>query len=323
MRQFVTIAFNAFMELIRQPIFLLLMTTSVSFEVFLSCINYFGFGDEPKLVKNSVLAVMFLAGLFGAVLSASASIAREIRSGTALAVLAKPVSRSQFLIAKYFGLAASLTVLTYVNLIGALFATRMAFDSYGTIDVPALSIFLGSLGLAYLLAALTNYFLGRPFMADAVVSVVVFLTIGFVVVLFTNKVVPFTVTYTGIDWRMVPAAILILFALWILAAIAVACSTRLEVIPCMAICTALFLIGLMSDFLFGRKAVDGSWWAGSVYAAIPNWQLFWLADVLEDAKNVTWSHLWNYVIQAFAYVVCYVGAALSIALALFEDRELS
>ena len=75
------------------------------FEIFLACVNYFGFGDEPKLIKNSALAVMFLAGLFGAVLSASASVAREIRSGTALAVLAKPVSRAQFLLAKYAGLS--------------------------------------------------------------------------------------------------------------------------------------------------------------------------------------------------------------------------
>ncbi|MFN7141611.1 MAG: ABC transporter permease subunit, partial [Limisphaerales bacterium] len=108
MRQFFTIAKNTFMELIRQPIFLLLMTASASFEVFLSCVHYFGFGDEPKLVKNSVLAVMFLTGLFGAVMSASAAVAREIRTGTALAVLAKPVGRAQFLLAKYFGLAAAL-----------------------------------------------------------------------------------------------------------------------------------------------------------------------------------------------------------------------
>ena len=40
---------------------------------------------------------------------ASASVAREIRTGTALAVLAKPVGRAQFLLAKYVGLAAALT----------------------------------------------------------------------------------------------------------------------------------------------------------------------------------------------------------------------
>src|SRR5262245_13996442 len=125
MRQFVTIAVNAFMELIRQPIFLLLVTSSAVFCVFLASIPYFGFGDDPKLVKDSVLAITLLAGLLGAVLSASNSLSREIRTGTALAVLAKPVSRTTFLLAKYGGLTAALAVLTYVNVIACLLASRM------------------------------------------------------------------------------------------------------------------------------------------------------------------------------------------------------
>src|ERR1041384_7379359 len=125
MRQFVTIARNAFMELIRQPVFLLLMTVSVIFTLFLASNYYFAFGDDPKLVKNSTLAVMLLTGLFGAVVSASASLAREIRSGTALAVLSKPVGRTRFLLAKYTGLILALTLLTYVNMVAALLASRM------------------------------------------------------------------------------------------------------------------------------------------------------------------------------------------------------
>ena len=319
MRQFITIASNAFMELVRQPIFLLLMTASASFEVFLACINYFGFGDEPKLVKNSVLAVMLLAGLFAAVLSASSSVAREIRSGTALAVLAKPVGRAQFLLAKFFGLAAALTLLTYVNLIAALLATRMAFDAYGDVDFPALGIFSGALMLAYIIAGFTNFFLRRPFMADAVFSVVVMLTIAFVVIHFVKKELRGMETYTGIDWRMIPASLLILFALWILAALALACSTRLEVIPTLAICSGLFLLGLMSDYLFGRRAEAGSWWASVVYAITPNWQLFWLADVLESGKKFPLGYLG----KAFGYMAGYVGAILALALLLFEDRELT
>src|SRR5512136_504812 len=117
MRQFITIASNAFMELVRQPVFLLLLTTSAVFIIFLATPFYFAFGDEPKLVKNSALAVMLFAGLLGAVLSASASLARELRTGTALAVLSKPVGRAQFLLAKYGGLVVALAVLTYVNLV--------------------------------------------------------------------------------------------------------------------------------------------------------------------------------------------------------------
>ena len=188
MRQFLNIAANAFMELIRQPVFLLLMTGSVLFEIFLAVPYYFAFGDEPKLVENSALAVMLLAGLFGAVLSASSSLAREIRTGTALAVLSKPVGRAQFLLAKYAGLAAALTLLAYVNMVGVLLASRMAFDAYGKTDVAALGIFGAGVALAYALAGFSNFFLRRPFVSDAVFALVALVTLAaFVIFQFTQQ----------------------------------------------------------------------------------------------------------------------------------------
>ncbi|HEX3800682.1 MAG TPA: hypothetical protein VH413_18455 [Verrucomicrobiae bacterium] len=320
MRQFITIANNAFMELVRQPVFLLLMTCSAVFEIFLATPFYFAFGDEPKLVKNSVLAVMLLAGLFSAVLSASSSLAREIRSGTALAVLSKPVGRTQFLLAKYVGLMMALTLITYVNLIVALLASRMAFDAYGSTDTLALGIFAVALVVAYLMGGFSNFFLRRTFMSDATFCVVFMVTVAFVVISFFNNKGEVQEFAKGVDWRLVPAAILILFALWILAGLALACSTRLDTIPTLAVCSALFLLGLMSQYLFSEKALAGSWWASLLYTITPNWQLFWLADALETGKHL---YYWGYVGKAFGYVVCYVGALLAVAVMLFEDRELS
>ena len=319
MRQFVTISRNALMELVRQPVFLLLMTFSSGFCVFLAAVPYFGFGDDPKMVKDSVLAVTLVSGLFGAVISASASVAHEVRSGTALAVLAKPVGRAQFLLAKYAGLVGALTVLTYVNLIGVLLASRMAFDAYGNADTLGLWIFLGFLALAYLLGGFTNYFLRRPFVADAVFFLILMVTVAFVVINFIDKEGQWQTFAKDVDWRLIPASILILFALWILAGLALACSTRWDMIPTLAICSSVFLLGLMSDYFFGRRAEAGSWWASVLYTVVPNWQLFWLADALEKGKSIPWT----YVGQALGYVVGYLGASLSLALLLFEDRELT
>ena len=319
MLRFVTIAVNAFMELVRQPIFLLLLTTSSSFSVFLAVVPYFGFGDDPKMVKDSVLAVMLVAGLFGAVLSASASVAREIRSGTALAVLSKPVGRASFLLAKYFGLAGALVVLTYANLISTLLASRMAYDQYGRIDRVALTIFVVALILAYVLGAFVNYFLRRPYVANTVFLYLILITFGFVLTNFFDEAGQVQAFGKGLDLRLIPASILILFAVFILAGLALACSTRFEVIPTLVICSSFFLLGLMSDYLFGRPAESGSLWASVIYAALPNWQLFWLADALEEQKRIPLT----YVGQASIYVVGYVGACLAVALTLFETRELS
>ncbi len=320
MRQFVTIAINTFMELVRQPIFLLLTTASAVFEIFLATPYYFAFGDEPKLVKNSVLAIMLLAGLFGAVLSASAALAREIRTGTALAVLSKPVGRAQFLLAKYAGLILALSLMTYVNLVAALITSRMVFDAYGSTDLAAVGIFAGGVALAYALGGFSNFFLRRPFVSDAFFAMIVTVTLAaFVIFQFTTQQQSLN-EMAKVDWRMVPAAILILFATWILAALALACSTRFDMIPTLTICSAFFLLGIMSDYLFGRPADKGSWWASVLYTVTPNWQLFWLADALETGKS---TFHWGYVGKALAYVIGYVGAALSVAVLLFEERELS
>jgi ABC-type transport system involved in multi-copper enzyme maturation permease subunit len=320
MRQFRNIGVNAFMELVRQPIFLLLMTGSVLFEIFLAVPYYFAFGDEMKLVKTSALAVMLLSGLFGAVLSASASLAREIRTGTALAVLSKPVGRAQFLLAKFAGLAAALALLAYVNMLGVLLASWMAFDAYGKTNILALAIFGGAVALAYALAGFSNYFLRRPFVSDAVFALVVMATLAvFVICQFTQQMQSIG-QQAAVDWHLVPAGILILFALWILAAVALACSTRLDMIATLAVCSAVFMLGLMSDYLFGLPAAKGSWWASTLYSVVPNWQLFWLADALETGKS---SFHWSYVGKALGYVVFYAGAALAVAVALFDDRELS
>jgi ABC-type transport system involved in multi-copper enzyme maturation permease subunit len=273
-----------------------------------------------KLVKTSALAVMLLSGLFGAVLSASASLAREIRSGTALTVLSKPVGRTQFLFAKFAGLAGALTVLAYVNFIGVLLASWLAFDAYGKTDVSAIGIFVGAIALAYALAGCSNFFLRRPFVSDAVLGVVVMSTLAtFVILQFTSQMQSLS-TQAAVDWRLLPAGILILFALWILAALALACSTRFDTIPTLAICSAIFLVGLMSDYFFGLPAARGSWWATPLYSLVPNWQLFWLADALETGKN---TFQWDYVGKALGYAVCYIGAALAVGAALFEERELS
>jgi ABC-type transport system involved in multi-copper enzyme maturation permease subunit len=320
MRQFATIATNAFMELVRQPVFLLLATCSALFTIFLATPYYFAFGDEPKLVKNSALAVMLLSGLLGAVLSASASLAREIRGGTALAVLSKPVGRAQFLLAKYVGLAGALMVLGYINLVASLLASRMAFDAYGSTDVFAVGVFALSVLLAYAMGGFSNFFLRRPFVSDAVLSLVAMITIGFLVINFFTKDLSPQTFAAGVDWRMAPAALLVLFAVWILAALALACSTRLDMIPTLAICSAFFLVGLVSDYLFGQKADAGSWWAAALYTATPNWQLFWLADALETGQS---TFHWEYVAKGFGYALGYAGATLAVAVALFDERELS
>jgi hypothetical protein len=182
------------------------------------------------------------------------------------------VGRAQFLLAKYAGLMAALAVLTYVNLVAVLLASRMAFDAYGSTDLFALGVFVLALVVAYGLGGFSNFFLRRPFVSDAVFSLLVMVTLAFVVINFFDQHGKPREFATGVDWRMIPAAMLILFALWILAGLALACSTRFDIIPTLAICSTLFLLGLMSDYLFGRPAAP-----------------VWERDLTVEVNSTRWS----------------------------------
>jgi ABC-2 type transport system permease protein len=319
MRSFFVIASNAFLELVRQPIYLILLISSVVFMMILSSVYYFGLGEDTKLVKDSVLATLFLSGIFGAVIGSAASVAEEIRSGTALSVLSKPIGRFQFITAKYLGLVSAISLQTYIGTLAALLASRMGFDAYGSPDYLALAAFMGAVGLACFYGMVANFFMGRSFVGNSVVALILTTTIAFVAINYFDKDGHTQSFGAQIDWRLIPAATLILFALWILSAIALACTTRFELVPTLVICTALFLLGLMSDYLFGRLAADGVSWAKAVYAIVPNWQLFWMADALAEAKSIPW----QYVLKVGQYVLFSLIFSLGLALLLFEDRELS
>ncbi|MBD51142.1 MAG: hypothetical protein CMB08_04400 [Euryarchaeota archaeon] len=321
MRQFGTIAFNAFMEVVQQPVFLLLMTCSAFFCVFLSIVPYFGFGDDVQIVKTSLLAVSLVTGLLGAVLCASSSVAREIRSGTALAVLSKPVGRARFILGKYLGLSGALSILIYTNLVACLLASRMAYDAYGSADTFSFGIYcFGGLLASYIIAGFLNYFLQVRFVFTTVIALVVLTTAMFAIILSTEAATTgASADPRTVDWRLVPASVLLLFAVLILTALALACSTRLELLPTLAVCSGVLFLGLMSDWLFLEKTEDGIWWASILYTIIPNWQNFWLADVLSGDETIPLVYLG----QAFLYLMGYTGATLMAALWLFEDRELT
>ena len=115
-------------------------------------------------------------------------------------------------------------------------------------------------------------------------------------------------------------ALLLLFpAVCIMSALAVGFSTRFDVVPSMCLCTLMFFLGLMSSFLFGREVADPalSTIYSLLYAAIPNWQFFWMADAMAIHRAIPT----GYVLWAFGYALLYSLIISVWAVVLFQNRE--
>ncbi|OPZ27484.1 MAG: ABC-2 family transporter protein [Lentisphaerae bacterium ADurb.BinA184] len=305
------IARNTCRESLREPIYLLMVLSALTLIGLLPTMTLFVFREQVKLVVDSAMATMLFGGWVLAVLSASHSIAQEIDSGTAMLLLAKPVNRPVFILGKILGILAGLTGFCFLCGVATLVAIRVAKDQFW-IDNKGLFIFFAAIVVSCGVGGIYNYVTRRSFVMATVLALVVILPLAAVVI----RQVPVDEGTGAYAWRVVPALVLVTYAVWTLGILATALSTRLNTIANLLVCAAVFLVGLMSDYVLGRFAQD-NWLAGILYAVIPNWQLFWMADALAAEKSIPLS----YVAWGGLYVVLFIAFFVLLGVALFADRE--
>jgi hypothetical protein len=311
---FLAIARLTALEASRQPVFLLLMSAVLVFIALLPLLITHVIGDASRMVRDSALAVQLVSGLVLACTAASATITRELRRGTLAAILSKPVDRTVFFLAKFTGIAAIMLVYAAATTLATLLAVRSAAETF-QFDPWGSGTLLVGLLLAYIAAGLQNYLLRTPFVSRTFLYV----TCAVAAALLVSCLVPAHPDQPGfgaaLPWDIVPAGALIALATVLLSALAAGLSVRLDPVPAMTLCLALFLLGMMSDYLIGRHAADHAL-LGVLYGVIPNWQHFWAVDAL-----VSGGIPWSYTASVTLYTAVYTAAALCLGLLTFRRME--
>lgn len=99
-------------EILREGMFYLTLCLAAGLILFSQFLPFFGDAEsEIKLVMDMGFATMVLAGGILAVLYAGSGVAEDVEGKLAAMVLAKPVSRTQFVLGKYLGILQALAVL--------------------------------------------------------------------------------------------------------------------------------------------------------------------------------------------------------------------
>ena len=313
------IAANTFLETIRQPIYgVILMVTALMFILNVG-LAAFTLEDDDKLLLDLGLCTLLLAGLFLSAFSAAGVLTREIDNKTVLTVVSKPVSRPLLVLGKYFGLAAALAVALYLCVLMFLLTQRhgvlqMSTDPW---DMPVIVFGFGAVLLTLGIAAFCNYFYGTEFASTAVGLAVPLLTAAVLLAGFWNRTWERQPYGEGLsNPNLYYATFLIMLAVMVLAAVALAASTRLSQVMTLLVCVLVTMIGLVSDYTLGQHAFD-SVVARVLYHLLPNLGLYWVVDAASANVGVPV----GYVVMATGYTVLLVTATLMIAVALFQRRE--
>jgi hypothetical protein len=225
---------------------------------------------------------LLLSGLFLSVFSATGVLTREIENKTVLTVISKPVSRPVFIAGKYVGVLGALVVALYLCFLVFLLTMRhrvlqMSSDPW---DGPVLAFGFGGLVLALAVAAFCNYFYGSEFASTSLALAVPLLTLAVLLTGFWDK-----------TWNLQPygkailvpelfyAAFLVMLAVMVLAAVALAASTRLGQVMTLLVCVLIAMLGLVADFALGQHGED-SLVARTLYHVVPNLGFYSITEAI-------------------------------------------
>ncbi len=320
--RFLGIAINALIETIRQPVYLVVLGVTAFLLIMNVALAAYTLDDDDKLLLDLGLSTLMLSGMFLAAFSAAGVLGREIENKTAMTVISKPVGRTTFIAGKYLGLLAALAVAFYINFTVLLMTQRHAVlqTSADPWDLPVIVFGFGSLLLVLLVAAFCNYFYDMEFTSLAItLAAPVFTVAVLLIACFDEKFQPKTF-WVGTDMpggQVFVAAFLVFCGVLVLAAVALAASTRLGQVSTLLVCAVVFALGLTSDATLGRHAKDSAV-ASTLYKIMPNLNLVGVTEALHaDAVFVPFRYVW----MTAAYCGLFVVAALLIGVALFQTRE--
>ncbi len=318
MHKLFTIAKNTFIETLRQPVYAIIIIAALFLFFISPSLTMYTMSDDNKLLREIGLSTLFLTSLFIAIFSASGAVAEEIENKTITTVLSKPVQRPIFIVAKFFGVTAAVVLAHYICTIALLMAIRHGVleTASDTLDWTVISTAAVVVVAASLLSAFFNYAYDWKFSSTAIVLTGIFGTLGIVFLSFIDRNWQFNPQNNGINALDVYGAVLLLLAAIIMVALAVALSARFNIAVTLSACIGIFLLGLISDYTF-REAAKTQLWAKICYFLVPNYQVFWISDAIYEGSEVPP----KYIIISASYALCYTTAILSLAIALFQRRQ--
>jgi ABC-type transport system involved in multi-copper enzyme maturation permease subunit len=112
-------------EAVAQPLYILVMLGGAFALVSFIYIPYNTFGEDVKILKDSGLTTIMVLAILVGLWTASASVADEIEGKTAVTLLSKPISRRQFVIGKFLGIAWPLFLMFVV--LGAILLITVSY----------------------------------------------------------------------------------------------------------------------------------------------------------------------------------------------------
>ena len=316
MLSFFRIARNTFLESVREPIFFIMLYCAFFIIGNMPGLTLFVFFQQLKMVIDSSLATTMVGGMLILTLSAGNTVGREMRNGTVLLLMSKPVPRYVFISAKICGIIFTGAVFCFLCNMATFISVFTASDQFWFNTWTYVGFFV-AVFIAAVFGLFMNFWRNSSFSEMTVKAALVILPVMAIVCrIFCEKP---EVSLPNVSSAMV----LVFFSVAIMGTLAVIFAVKFDVVANLVLCSVMFFAGLMSNYLFNPSEPKGNIVLDTLsdffYSVLPNWQYFWMADSVALGRMIPGI----YLIHSLGYTLLYIVICSLWAMALFHTCEIA
>ncbi|MCI0376630.1 MAG: ABC transporter permease [Gemmataceae bacterium] len=293
------VALAAFQEGIRQPMYWLLFGVAAFLMAVSPLMPFFTFGEDLKMVKELCFSFAMLAPAAFGVIAAAMSVSEEIEGRTAVTLMSKPISRRQFLLGKFGGIA--LAALTMTVLLGWLLVWIVIFKTTYDRGFPGIAEVPDP---AWVTQGVADFF-GQNIAGELV------------------KGMGFWAHSAG---EALPGLVIGFCQVMVLIAVAVALATRLPMIVTLTVCMLVYLLGHLTPVMteVTRGGLPLVYFVAQLFdTVLPGLDLFDTGSAVIRDLPLPIGEYAVYTANVALYGITYTAIALLFGLILFEDRDLA
>lgn len=282
MRKSLSILKATALEILSEPLSLLVLLAALVLAVLAPAFHYHQFGEPTRMARDAGFSALFTCGSVLAVFGTIRAFRREVESGTLEMALAHPVSRGGFFLAKTAG--AFVAYLVFATIVfgttltivwGAAVGGRLAAQTGGLAQVfgPALAAGVAVILLPLVIAAALNRFARCRFVLTSFAC-------AFLLALL----------FGGASFALAPRQLVKYLPVALLLA-----------------CPALVLLAASAAFALRFKANAAASAVGLVFAAlVPAVGNYYLSDALSKGGAVPWSYVGLAALAALPAVAAFL-----------------
>ncbi len=357
-----TVALATWREAIRQPVSIIILSGMAVLIALSQFINFYHFDEETgyNVIRQMSVASSLVCGIVIAVFSASVVLSEEIENRTVLTLLAKPVRRHEVLLGKFAGIMMAISA-AFVALVAVSFFTIWWAESkveksrtnpcLAVRELPALTTGQGTLEVAASYSRLMSQRQGKGLDYLQSAGDFLLLSTGQSSQLVARaplavkqdraeaspglaSIVSDALSFASAGTRILLEAFALAFVqVMVLAAVAVAVSTRLPLVFNGLFCTAVFVLGNLSRDLgqMLMAADTGGGVAGALFEVV-RWPAAALCFLLPNFGNFNLTEALSVglvrvpagcCLYGVLYGLLYTVLVLAIGVLMFRRREVA